>query len=100
MRFTCKVPGQEGTGIEFYRNPFTGSLSIKANGHVVYSESAFDPRTHFGLSLTRSYEFELPGPRPWHVCIVKERPALFAGFRPSRYQVFFNGEKVESLSGY
>lgn len=53
MEFTCVLPDQEGTIIRFYRNSFLGSVSIKANGQVVYKLSALNPSAHFSIALTR-----------------------------------------------
>ena len=99
MKFTCVLPDKEGTTIEFYRNSFFGSLTVRANGINVYSRSAFDPSTHFGTSLTRNYEFSLPGSEPRHVCITKERPLLLAGFRSNSYRVSFNGVEIGNFVG-
>lgn len=99
MRFTCVLPDKDGTTIQFYRNSFFGSLSIRANGKKVYSGSAFNPFTHFGSSLTRNYEFSLPGAEPRHVCITKERPLILAGFRPNGYRVSFNGVEIGNFVG-
>jgi hypothetical protein len=99
LKFTCVLPDKEGTTIEFYRNSFFGSLVIRANDKEVYSRSAFNPFTHFRFSVTRNYEFSLPGSEPRHVCITKQRPRLLAGFRPNSYRVFFNGAEIGSFVG-
>ena len=99
MKFTCVLPDREGTTIEFYRNWFSGSLTIRANGEKVYSRSAFAPSTQFGFSLSRDYEFSLPGAEPRHVCITKERPLLLAGIRPNRYRVSLNGIEIGKFVG-
>jgi hypothetical protein len=100
MTFTFKLPDPEATVIEFYRSSLWGSVWIKANGHKVLSSSAFNPLNQVSLSLTRKYEFSLPGPSPRHVCITKVRPLLFAGFRRNRYIVTFNGQTIEEHVGY
>jgi hypothetical protein len=100
MKFNCVLPDQQGTVIEFARNPFFGSLSIKANGQVVYSRSAFSLLAHFDLALMRNYEFSLPGPTLRHVCITKERPLLLAGWRRNRYHVMFNGQIMGNYIGF
>ncbi len=99
MKFTCKLPDELGTVIEFRRSSFWGSLSIKANGDVVLKRSALNPLTHFYPSLTRKYEFSLPGSTPRQVCIVKERPLLLAGFRKNRYRISFNGLEIGEFVG-
>jgi hypothetical protein len=53
MKFNCTLPDRHGTVIEFKRNPFFGSVSIKANSQVIYSRSAFNLLNHFEFSLTR-----------------------------------------------
>ncbi len=100
MQFTFKLPDPEATVIEFYRSSFWGAVLIKANGRVVFSKSAFNPLNHFSLSLTRRYEFSLPGSSPSHICITKERPLLFAGFRRNRYIVTFNGQPLGEHVGH
>jgi hypothetical protein len=100
MKFTCVLPDQQGTIIEFARNPFIGSLSIKANGQVVYSKSAFSLLAQFDPALRRNYEFSLPGSMLRHVCITKERPLLLAGFRRNRYHVIFNGQNIGDYIGF
>ena len=100
MTFTCTLPDQEGTVFEFKRSSFRGSLSIKAIGRVVDCRSGFNPLNHFSLSLTRYYEFTLPGPMPSHVSITKERPLLLAGFRRNRYLVSFNGMHIGQWVGF
>jgi hypothetical protein len=100
MKFSFKLPDPEETVVEFYRSGFWGSVRIKANGQMVFSRSAFNPSIHFFHSLTRNYEFSLPGSLPRHVCITKERPILLAGFRRSRYIVSFNGQPLGEHVGY
>lgn len=99
MEFTCVLPDEEGTIIRFYRNSFFGSVSIKANGQVVYSRSALNPSIHFESALTREYEFSLPGATPRHVCITKVRPLVLAGVRTNRYDVAYNGQNIGSYAG-
>jgi len=100
VKFTIVLPDKDKTIVEFYRSPFSGSLSIMASGKRVYCESAFNPFTHLSLSLSRNYEFSLPGSVPRHVCITKERPLLFAGFRQNRYRVSFNGIEIGKFVGF
>jgi hypothetical protein len=100
MKFSFKLPDHEATVIEFYRSSLWGSVWIKANGQKVLSRSAFNPLNQVSFSLTKNYEFSLPGSSPRHVCITKERPLLFAGFRRNRYIVTFNGHPIEEHVGY
>jgi hypothetical protein len=100
MKFAFKLPDAEETVIEFYRNSFLGSVLIKANDRVVFSRSAFNPAIHFSLSLSRNYEFSLPGSSPRHICITKERPLFLAGFRRNCYIVSFNGQPLAEHVGY
>jgi len=100
VKFTFMLPEPEATVIEFYRSSFWGTVWIKANGRVVFSQSAFNPSIHFSLSLTRNYEFSLPGSSPRDICITKERPRFLAGFRRNRYIVSFNGQPLGEHVGY
>ena len=100
MKFSLTLPDAEATVIEFYRSSLWGSVWIKANGQKVLSRSALNPLNQISFSLTKNYEFSLPGSSPRHVCITKERPLFFAGFRPNRYIVTFNGHPIEEQVGY
>ena len=100
MKFSLTLPDAEATVIEFYRSSFWGSVWIKANGQKVLSRSALNPLNQVSFSLTRNYEFSLPGSSPRHICITKVRPLLLAGFRPNRYIVTFNGHPLEEQVGY
>jgi hypothetical protein len=100
MKFSLTLPDAEATVIEFYRSSFWGSVWIKANGQKVLSRSAFNPLNQVSFSLTRNYEFWLPGSSPRHVCIAKVRPQVLAGFRRNRYIVAFNGHPIEEHVGY
>jgi hypothetical protein len=100
MKFAFRLPDAEETVIEFYRSSFWGSVWIKANDRVVFSQSAFNLAIHFSLSLTRHYEFSLPGSSPRDICITKERPLFLAGFRSNRYCVSFNGHPLAEHAGY
>ena len=100
MKFTFTLPDPEATVIEFYRGFFWGSVWIKANGQKVLSRSGFNPLNQVSFSLTRNYEFSLPGSSPRNVCITKVRPLFLAGFRRNRYIVTFNGHPIEEHIGY
>jgi hypothetical protein len=100
MKFSFTLPDPEATVIEFYRSSFWGSVWIKANGQKVLGRSAFNPLNQISFSLTRNYEFSLPGPSPRNVCVTKVRPLLLAGFRRNRYIVTFNGHPIEERVGY
>jgi hypothetical protein len=100
MKFFFTLPDSEATVIEFYRSSFWGSVWIKANGQKILGRSAFNPLNQISFSLTRNYEFSLPGPSPRNVCVTKVRPLLLAGFRRNRYIVTFNGHPIEERVGY
>jgi hypothetical protein len=100
MRFEFQVGDESQTHVVFYRNWFTGTLTITANGVPVVSRSALNPLTHFSATLTRSYGFCLDNNEANEVVIVKVRPLLFAGFRPHRYFVFWKGSEIAQYKGY
>jgi hypothetical protein len=70
----------------------TGRLTIKVDGTVVQSD-----RMIFSLRLTRRYEFKVGQAEPHAVAIVKRREVMFGGFLPSTYQVFIDGEHVQTF---
>jgi hypothetical protein len=100
MTFDFEVGDEKKTHVSFYRNWFTGTLRIKANGALVVWRSALNPLTHFSVKLTRAYSFHVENDKEREVVIVQVRPLFLAGFRPQTYIVLWKGNQIAQYTGY
>lgn len=87
----------DGTTIEFARNPFTGQCTLNTDAGEKVLASSLNPFTHFSAKLTRQWQCSINGHQ---VIVEKERPLLFAGFRPQTYRIFVDGKLVQESTGY
>ena len=99
MTFEFDLDDEKKSHVVFYRNWFTGTLRIKANGVLVAWASALNPLNHFSHTLTRAYRFNLGDDKESEVVIVTVRPVLFAGVRPHTYTVFWKGKQIAQHRG-
>jgi hypothetical protein len=60
-------------------------------------QSPWNPLTHFSLDTTRRWQCSVKG---HDIVIEKDRPLLFAGFRPQTYRLFIDGKLVQQQSGF
>jgi hypothetical protein len=86
-----------GTPVEFRRNWFTGGARLWVAGADIPLQSAFDPATHYSMSLTRVWRQQVEGQE---VVIEKVRPLFLAGFRRHCYRVLVDGQVVAERRGY
>jgi hypothetical protein len=100
MEFTLEIGDREKSRMEFSRSWFTGSMQTLVDGKKVAHQSALLPSTHFSFKLKRRYEFVVGKLETHQVILEKERPSLFAGFRPHTYRVFVDGKLVHEQTGY
>ncbi|HEX7491851.1 MAG TPA: hypothetical protein VF337_09140 [Candidatus Limnocylindrales bacterium] len=82
---------------EFHRDPFTGGAQLRCGSETTKLQSGLDPRTSFSVKLLRSWERQVG---PHLVRIEKDRPLLFAGFRPSDYRIFVDGQLIAQQNGF
>ena len=94
MELTFEV---DGTSIKFSRNWVTGRCTLNTGTADEILQSSLNPLTHFSLNTTRRWQYSVKG---HDVVIEKDRPLLFAGFRPQTYRVFVDGELVQQRSGF
>jgi Fas apoptotic inhibitory molecule (FAIM1) len=99
MNFTIEIGDKEKSKVEFSHDSFTGSLEILVNGQRVLHQNWLSPATYFSLTLKRHYKFKVGKVEKHKVVIEKERPLLFAPFRPQTYRVFVDGQQVHEQSG-
>ena len=88
---TFDVGQAERHRVELSFERMLGGLTIKVDGQLVESD-----RNLVSFRLTRRYEFTVGQAERHAVAIEKKRKLLLAGFRPSLYQVFVDGQQVLS----
>jgi hypothetical protein len=84
-----EVGKQERHQVAFSFDRFSGNTKISVDGSLVDSERAI-----FSAKMTKRYEFGVGQGEKHAVIIEKTRKLLFAGFRPSTYNVFVDGQLV------
>ena len=100
MKFTLEIGEKEKHRIDYYRNWFSGTERLQADGVVVASRSVISPSNYVSFPLCRRYEFSVGTAEPHNVVFEKERPLLFAGFRPHTYRVIVDGKLVHQQQGF
>ena len=100
MTFALEVGDKEKSRVEFSRNCFTGAMQTLVDGRKVAWQSPFSIFTHFSFTRRRHYEFVVGKMETHKIVLEKERPWLFAGFRPQIYRVFVDGQLVHKQTGY
>ncbi|RSN69450.1 hypothetical protein [Actinomadura sp. WAC 06369] len=80
--------------VEFFFDRMWGKVRISVDGHPVVEKQNL-----FSLRLTERYPFTVGHQERHEVVIEKTRKVMFAGFRPSTYQVFVDGVFFLALEG-
>jgi hypothetical protein len=87
----------DGKPLVFRRSWFTGSASLRVDGVEHLMQSGLDPGTHFSFELVRRWQCQVAS----HVVVIeKERPRLFAGFRPQTFRILVDGVLVAEQRGF
>ncbi|MFN0279818.1 MAG: hypothetical protein ACKVRN_14660 [Pyrinomonadaceae bacterium] len=86
----------DGRPVAYRREGLTGESKILTPDGQIPLDNVLNPLTHFSLRLRKSntcrvYDSE--------VIIEKTRPLFLAGFRPSKYRAFVNGQLVAEYEG-
>ena len=100
MNFSLSVGPQGQHRIEYSRNWFTGAERLIADGKLIATRSVLSLSNYISLPLCRRYEFTLGAENPLQVVFEKERPLMFAGFRPHTYRVLVDGAVVHEQKGF
>lgn len=100
MRFAFQVGGAEKARVEFYRNPWIGTMRVTADGQQVAFVDPTHLSTHFNFEFVKRYTFAVGKAERHEVTIEHERPVLLSGLRPHVYRVFVDGQKTEEHRGY
>ena len=86
----------KGLPISFHRDSFTGNAELRSVHGTISLQSPLNPLTHISFSLKKAWSVNVEGS---NVVIEKVRPLLLAGFRPSKYKIFVNGEVQAEAEG-
>ena len=100
MRFAFEIGDREKAWVEFYRDPWTGTTRIAADGEQVDVADPTHPSTHFNFRWVRRYTFDVGEAERHEITIEQERPVLLGGLRPNEYRVFVDGRMTEEHHGY
>ena len=100
MRFAFEIGDREKAWVEFYRDPWTGTTWIAADGEQVDVADPAHPSTHFNFRWVRRYTFDVGEAERHEITIEQERPVLLGGLRPNEYRVFVDGRMTEEHDGY
>lgn len=91
MKTSIKINGET---LDFKRNWFTGHFTYSLYGLTKVLQSAFNPFTHYSISLIRTYEITL-GKTIITVKII--RPQFFAFSEPHLYQFYVDGKLIHEI---
>ncbi len=117
MNIKFTVGKQETHAVEFRWGRFFGTTKVLVDGRVALSGmpvvlDELNPLTHFRMlcevltkgdvqiKLLRTWDLPVGRSEVHAVSIVKERPRVLAGFRPSNFWVFVDGELILERKGY
>jgi hypothetical protein len=81
----------DGKAVQYFRDPMLGTSEIRTPDGPLEIDSPLNLGTHFSLKLKKEKTVMLYG---HSVTVEKVRPLLFAGFRPSNYRIFVDGQLV------
>ncbi|TDB90369.1 hypothetical protein [Actinomadura sp. 7K534] len=84
--FYFEVGQYERHLVEYFYDRFWGKVRITVDRHEVVKGSLL-----FSFAMTKRFEFTVGHQERHHVIIDKTRKVLFAGFRPSVYNVYVDG---------
>ncbi|MFV2178790.1 hypothetical protein ACFHW2_36790 [Actinomadura sp. LOL_016] len=93
-QFWFDVGHYERHRVEYFYDRMWGRVKIRVDGREVESKLIL-----FHLRMTHRFQFVVGHEERHEVVIEKTRKVLFAGFRPSAYQVFVDGVLILALEG-
>jgi hypothetical protein len=81
----------DGKAVQYFRDPMIGTSEIRTPDGPLEIDSPLSLGTHISLALKKEKTVMLYGHA---ITVEKIRPLLFAGFRPSNYRIFVDGQLV------
>lgn len=100
MKFTFTVEDAENVRIQFFRNPWIGTMRTTADGRQVAFVDPTHFSTYFNFQWVKRYTFLVGKADRHEVTIEHERPRILGGLQPNTYCVFVDGRKIDEHSGY
>lgn len=100
MEFGIEIGDSEKHQLTIKRNWFSGRMAISVDAKPVVTNSPYNPATHVSLTLTHRYEFSVGNVEKHRLRVERERPLLFAGFRPHTYRVYVDDRLVTEIQSY
>jgi hypothetical protein len=101
MRFAFECGGAaEKYRVESHRNPWVGTMRIKADGVLVAFVDPTRLSTHLDVKRVKRYTFAVGRVERHEITIEHERPILLGGLRPNDYRVFVDGHMAVEHHGY
>ena len=94
MNFSFRIGVTEQHQIDFSFDQFMGDLEIKIDGQPLIKDFRM-----FSLKLSKRYEFEVGVNEKHQVAIEKKRKLFLAGLRPQQYNIFVDGQLVQTYEG-
>ena len=94
MQFSFRVGVQEQHQVDFSFDQMMGNLEIRVDGVPLVKDFRM-----LSLKLTKRYEFTVGAQERHQIAIEKKRKLFLAGFRPQQYQVFIDGQLVQTYEG-
>lgn len=85
--FYFDVGQYERHRVEYHFDRFWGRVKILVDGQLVEKTSLL-----LSFAMTKRFEFTVGHQERHHVVIDKTRKVLLAGFRPSTYNVYVDGQ--------
>jgi hypothetical protein len=93
MRIAFEIDGAPAV---FSRNDWSGRAELKVGAVTFPLESPYKLSTHFGLKRQRRWQVASDR---HEIEIVKNRPALLAGFRANSFTVAIDGRTIAAATG-
>ena len=93
-QFYFDVGETERHRVDFSFDRWGGKIKITVDGNLVDAD-----RLLVSVRLTRSYQFNVGQAERHAVVIQKTRKLLFAGLRPSTYQISVDGQPAYVMDG-
>ena len=87
----------DGKPVQYFREAMLGTSELRTPDGNIEIDSPLSLGTHFSFKLTKEKTVQLYG---HSVTVEKVRPLFFAGFRPSNYRIFVDGELRAEQSGF
>lgn len=94
MKFSFLVGVKEQHRVDFSFDQMIGNLEIRVDGQPLIKDFRM-----LSIRLTKRYEFVVGNQEQHQIAIEKRRKLFLAGLRPMQYQIFIDGQLVQTYEG-